>query len=82
MARFYSNENMSIPVVAELRTLGHKVLTSAEAGNANLGGSLKYLSTGPVWRGLEDRDRGKDRSSAPPTPPYIRFRIRRFDWLC
>ena len=27
-------------------------------------------------------DRGKDRSSAPPTPPYVRIRIRRFDWLC
>src|SRR5258708_5413655 len=29
-----------------------------------------------------DRDRGKDRSSAPPTPPYVRVRIRRFVWLC
>src|SRR6267143_519528 len=32
--------------------------------------------------GTFDRDRGKDRSSAPPTPPYVRIRIRRFDWLC
>src|ERR1700675_1076327 len=31
---------------------------------------------------LLDRDRGKDRSSPPPTPPYVRIRIRRFDWLC
>jgi len=29
-----------------------------------------------------DRDRGKDRASAPPTPPYVRIRIRWFDWLC
>src|ERR1019366_3938497 len=26
-----------------------------------------------------DRDRGDNRSSAPPTPPYVRFRIRRFE---
>src|SRR6266849_5712442 len=32
--------------------------------------------------GCRDRDRGKDRSSAPPTPPYVRVRIRRFDWSC
>jgi hypothetical protein len=35
MARFYSNENMPLPVVEELRRLGHDVLTSFEAGNAN-----------------------------------------------
>jgi len=35
MARFYSNENLPQPVVDELRRLGHDVLTSYEAGNAN-----------------------------------------------
>ena len=35
MARFYSNENIAGQVVAELRVLGHDVLTSFEAGNAN-----------------------------------------------
>ena len=35
MARFYSNENIAQPVVAELRRLGHDMLTSLEAGNAN-----------------------------------------------
>lgn|SRR5688500_13062417 len=34
MALFYSNENFPLPVVVELRTLGHDVLTSQEAGNA------------------------------------------------
>jgi putative transposase len=52
-----------------------------------------YIENNPVKAGLvanaedylwssADRDRGKDRSSAPPTPPYVRIRIRRFDWLC
>jgi hypothetical protein len=35
VARFYSNENIALQVVAELRRLGHDVLTSLEAGNAN-----------------------------------------------
>lgn len=35
MARFYSNENFPLPVVEELRKLGHDVLTSLEAGQAN-----------------------------------------------
>jgi hypothetical protein len=35
VARFYSNENFPLPVVLELRRMGHDVLTSMEAGNAN-----------------------------------------------
>jgi predicted nuclease of predicted toxin-antitoxin system len=35
MARFYSNENFPLPVVEELRRLGHDVLTVQEAGKAN-----------------------------------------------
>ncbi len=35
MARFYANENFPFTVVEELRRLGHDVLTSLEAGNAN-----------------------------------------------
>lgn len=34
MARFYSNENFPLPVVLELRRLGHDVLTTAESGHA------------------------------------------------
>jgi hypothetical protein len=37
MARLYSNENFPRPVVEALRALGHDVLTSLEAGNANRG---------------------------------------------
>jgi hypothetical protein len=37
MARFYSNENFPLAVVEALRALGHDVLTSLEAGNANQG---------------------------------------------
>lgn len=34
MADLYSNENFPLPVVEELRRLGHDVLTTQEAGNA------------------------------------------------
>lgn len=34
MARLYSNENFPFPVVAELRRLGHDVLTIQETGRA------------------------------------------------
>lgn len=34
MARLYANENFPLPVVEELRRLGHDVLTSLDAGNA------------------------------------------------
>jgi hypothetical protein len=35
MAHLYSNENFPLPVVQELRNLGHDVLTVREAGNAD-----------------------------------------------
>ena len=35
MARLYAKENFPLPVVHELRVLGHDVLTSGEAGKAN-----------------------------------------------
>lgn len=37
MARLYSDEDFSHPVVEELRRLGHDVLTAQEAGQGNLG---------------------------------------------
>lgn len=37
MARLYANENVPFPTVAELRSLGHGVLTSMDAGLANQG---------------------------------------------
>ena len=37
MARLYTNENFRRRIVEALRTIGHDVLTSFEAGNANLG---------------------------------------------
>jgi hypothetical protein len=36
MARFYADENFPLPVVEELRRLGHDVLTMYEDGKANL----------------------------------------------
>ena len=35
VARFYSDENIPLPVVTELRRLGHDVMTALDAGNAN-----------------------------------------------
>ena len=35
MARLYADENFPLPVVEELRRLGHDVVTSWEAGNAD-----------------------------------------------
>lgn len=35
MARFYANENFPLPVVLELRRLGHDVLTLQETGKAD-----------------------------------------------
>lgn len=35
MARFYSDENVELQVVTELRRLGHDVLMSLDAGQAN-----------------------------------------------
>lgn len=37
MARLYSNENFPLDVVIKLRYLGHDVLTSYDAGQANQG---------------------------------------------
>ena len=37
MFRFYANENLAAELVNELQRLGHDVLTSREAGNANQG---------------------------------------------
>lgn len=34
LARLYANENFPLPVVVELRRLGHGVLTSVETGQA------------------------------------------------
>ena len=34
MARLYANENFPLPVVEELRRLGHDVLTTQDAGEA------------------------------------------------
>ena len=35
MARLYSNENVPLELVGQMRSRGHDVLTSYEAGNAN-----------------------------------------------
>ena len=37
MARLYADEDFPLPVVEELRRLGHDVLTVQEAGRANQG---------------------------------------------
>ncbi|MEZ5384537.1 MAG: DUF5615 family PIN-like protein [Prosthecobacter sp.] len=37
IARLYSNENFPMPVVEELRRLGHDVLTTHDTGKSNAG---------------------------------------------
>src|SRR6266436_2155817 len=39
--------------------------------------STRQLPGRTLW--ARDRDRGEPRGSAPPTPPYVRVRIRRFE---
>ena len=39
------------------------------------------LCSSETTRSATDRDRGEPRGSAPPTPPYVRVRIRRFEKL-
>jgi hypothetical protein len=50
VARFYANENFPLPVVVQLRRLGHDVLTTVEAGKSGRGvpdenvlGSLRLM---------------------------------------
>ena len=50
--RFYANENFPQPVVEALRTLGHDVLTSLEAGRAN-----QRIEDSEVLRFANDDDR-------------------------
>ena len=43
---------------------------------------LGHCSTQSAFlKGANDRDRGEPRGSSPPTPPYVRVRIRRFEKL-
>src|SRR5690242_6830042 len=44
-------------------------------------GRVWHESRSALESRLTDRDRGEPRGSAPPTPPYIRVRIRRFGGL-
>ena len=43
--------------------------------------ATKLLRSSEMTRCARDRDRGEPRGSAPPTPPYVRVRIRRFEKL-
>ena len=74
-------------ILAKAESYDHSVRDERESDRIKA-----YIENNPVKAGLvanaedylgssADRDRGKDRSSAPPTPPYVRIRIRRFDWL-
>ena len=44
MARLYADENVPVPVVRQLRELGHDVLTVVEDGKGN----RRYPDAGPV----------------------------------
>lgn len=52
MARLYANENFPLPVVEELRRLGHDALTMQEAGQAG-----RALSDAEVLHFARENDR-------------------------
>ena len=60
MTRLYSDENFPLPIVIELRKLGHDVLTALEAGQANQGipdlKVLAYAANGQRVLLTNDRD--------------------------
>jgi hypothetical protein len=43
--------------------------------------SRPFQNRSTCLKGAKDRDRGEPLGSAPPTPPYVRVRIRRFERL-
>jgi Domain of unknown function (DUF5615) len=47
MARLYADEDFPLPVVEELRRLGHDVRTVQEAGRANQGIDVGVLRRNP-----------------------------------
>jgi hypothetical protein len=57
-------------------------LVSGEPPQAEFTTSLEQLVDGKVAPENENRDRGAPHDTAPPTPPYVRVRIRRFGELC
>ncbi len=60
MARFHANENFPLPVVEELRHLGHDVITIQEAGYANreLPDDQVLASVNPMGRNRAETLRG------------------------
>jgi hypothetical protein len=42
---------------------------------------IALAATTAIPIAIVDRDRGEPLGSAPPTPPYVRVRIRRFEKL-
>jgi hypothetical protein len=71
MARIYSNENVAKAVVECLRELGHDVLTSYEAGNANRAVSdedvLTFACCKAAWS-LQTTERISSGCTTPDTP--------------
>src|ERR1700694_3923654 len=66
-----------------------RMLRSAISAFTRVFDALCLRRDGLLVRGLwlrnkgmgPDRDRGESHDSSPPTPPYVRVRIRRFDGL-
>ena len=63
---------------------GERILSAGEQRQADVRyGAHTGLKSdiAPCPKSANDRDRGEPRGSAPPTPPYVRVRIRRFEKL-
>jgi hypothetical protein len=73
---------------ADLRNERKLPFTDAELRRMHDACETKYGKQDVAWTRVTgdrrtdiNRDRGKPRGSAPPTPPYVRVRIRRFGGL-
>jgi hypothetical protein len=68
-----SGESTASPSSTSIHKLG--VIGEVEASTHSL------LRQGLLFLGSQNRDRGDGHPSSPPTPPYMRVRIRRFSEL-
>src|SRR5499427_10755086 len=71
------------PAVSAVLTFGPRMVCTRcgiIGADARPNFSLLQCNT-PLPRWAKDRDRGEPRGSAPPTPPCVRVRTRRFEKL-
>jgi hypothetical protein len=75
--------NVRIVPLRSIAAIGAHFPSYRPYRRASLAGSAVDLMEASFFRSFDavNRDRGEPRGSSPPTPPYIRVRIRRFGGL-